>query len=204
MSAVKYIVIIGLILLFLYILKNNNSPRKYEIDQIDYIDEPALTTFMAPQLSTNNIETLQNLRPPLPKNVIPGGSASNMFEPYTTKPSDPRYVYVENLGIWLLPYEHLNFSLPYDQWMYYHFPAYYNQYYDNYWPWSSESNENSSGAKYVNSFNDSHWARRQGNRQNRQNAGHHWDKIGGDPDIINGNRWSSFTSEPRNNRGCNA
>jgi len=158
-----------------------------------------------PNMSGTNINVhppVDNYVPPLVDNrsdyIRP--ATSNDFAPYTMQPNDHRYVFVPNLGVYLLPYEYLNLSNPYDQWMYSHFPSYYGEYYDNYWPFDDSvggakyidgSNNSVGGAKYINSFNDSHWNRRQGNRQNRQNAGRYWDEVGS-PDKIDGNRWSSY------------
>lgn len=63
-------------------------------------------------------------------NDIPSFDAYQIME----QPSDPRYVWVPEANGYLLPYDELDFGLPYHRWMYYYFPGYYSQYYDNNWP----------------------------------------------------------------------
>uniref|UniRef100_A0A6C0C8J2 Uncharacterized protein n=1 Tax=viral metagenome TaxID=1070528 RepID=A0A6C0C8J2_9ZZZZ len=169
MSLVKIVIIIAVIIFFLYMMKGNRVSTDYVIPQ----NVPAKNNVL--------IETLM-------EQTLMEQTAPAEFAPYTSQPNDSRYVLVPNLGVYLLPYEYLNLSIPYHQWMYSHFPSYYGEYYDNYWPFDNSVG----GAKYINSFNNSHWNRRQGNRQNRQDAGHYWDRVGSNSDDINGNRWSSF------------
>lgn len=51
----------------------------------------------------------------------------NAYVPFETPP-DPRYVFVKEIGIYLLPYQYLNFELPYHRWMFYTFPTFYSPY----------------------------------------------------------------------------
>lgn len=66
---------------------------------------------------------------------IPPYNAYQLIE----SPPDQRYQYVPNVNAYLLPYQYLNMQLPYDRWMYYHFPSYYApnyppEYTPNLWP----------------------------------------------------------------------
>lgn len=51
----------------------------------------------------------------------------NAYIPFESPP-DPRYVFVPEIGVYLLPYQYLNFDNTFDRWMYYSYPGFYNQY----------------------------------------------------------------------------
>ena len=51
-----------------------------------------------------------------------------------SNPLDMRYEYLPNRNIYLLPYQYLNFDVPYHRWMYYYHPYYYGIYYKYNWP----------------------------------------------------------------------
>ena len=72
--------------------------------------------------------------PGINQNILP--SDIPPFDAYQImeQPSDPRYVWVPEANGYLLPYDELDFGLPYHRWMYYYFPGYYSQYYDTEWP----------------------------------------------------------------------
>src|SRR5688500_9649047 len=139
MSLIKIIVVIAVIIFFLYMMRDNYPARTYVVPVVPQ-DE-----FVSNAPIRNDIPTQNDII----TETFVEQTASNEFMPYTTQPNDSRYVLVPNLGVYLLPYEHLNLSIPYHQWMYSHFPSYYGEYYDNYWPFD----ESNGGAKYINSFN---------------------------------------------------
>jgi len=63
---------------------------------------------------------------------VPAFNAYQLME----QPSDPRYVWVPGVNGYLLPFNELDFSLPYHRWMYYYYPNYYQTYYDTVWPFN--------------------------------------------------------------------
>jgi len=79
--------------------------------------------------SNNGIPTIEKYSPYY---AIPD---KNAFLPLST-PLDQRYVYLPNINIYLLPFEHLNFEDPFSRWMYYYYPNYYAPYYNYYWPFN--------------------------------------------------------------------
>lgn len=88
------------------------------------------------------------------------------FTAYVTQPSDSRYVYNSEYGVWLLPYNDLDFTNPYDRWMYYYYPSYYSSNYNNYWPYRN----NYYGGNYLNR-NRYYGNRYYGNRYGNWNRG---------------------------------
>jgi len=60
----------------------------------------------------------------------------NAYQPLTSAPNN-EYVYVPEAQAYLLPFDDLDFSNPFDAWMYYYYPMYYSSYYPYYWPFGS-------------------------------------------------------------------
>ena len=60
--------------------------------------------------------------------------AFNAYTPLTYA-LDSRYVYDEDSGTYLLPYQYLNFADPRDLWAYYYYPSFYSSNYRSYWPY---------------------------------------------------------------------
>jgi|SRR5690606_796191 len=58
------------------------------------------------------------------------------YQPITVDPNSSTYVYVQDTGSYVVPYDQLDLSLPYDRWMYYYNPSYYNAYYAYDWPFN--------------------------------------------------------------------
>lgn len=65
----------------------------------------------------------------------------NAYQPLKSSP-DARYVYCPYYNTWLLPYEYLDFSDPYDRWMYYYYPNFYSNNYRRYWPFRRHGRHN--------------------------------------------------------------
>src|SRR3984885_5829294 len=78
-------------------------------------------------------------------------------------PPDPRYVYFTPRHVYLLPYEYLNFDIPFDRWMYYYYPEYYWPYYDEKWPFNYPKRfyygyyNGHYGGYYGDSYGSSYW-----------------------------------------------
>ena len=62
--------------------------------------------------------------------------AQNAYQPLTSAPNS-EYVYVPQANTYLLPFDDLDFSNPFDVWMYYYYPLYYSSHYPYYWPFGS-------------------------------------------------------------------
>jgi hypothetical protein len=82
---------------------------------------------------------------------------------------DPRYVYVPNRRVYLLPYQYLNFSNPYHRWMYYYYPEYYGNYYNTYWPYRYPRRYQ---RKYNSHHNHRRYPNRYGHREHFETAKH--------------------------------
>jgi hypothetical protein len=54
-------------------------------------------------------------------------------------PETSDYIYYPEYDSYVLPYNLLDFSLPYHRWMYFYYPEFYYGYYDTYWPFRSSS-----------------------------------------------------------------
>lgn len=71
---------------------------------------------ISPQINNNK-------NTPLQLTDIPPFDMYQLME----QPSDPRYVYIADIGGYLLPYHELDFGLQYHRWMYHYFREFYNK-----------------------------------------------------------------------------
>lgn len=59
------------------------------------------------------------------------------FEPITIR-TDINTIYDPTSDNYIVPFDQLNFSIPYYRWMYYNYPHYYGDYYNNVWPFYTD------------------------------------------------------------------
>lgn len=83
--------------------------------------------------------------------------SENDYQAPTTQVNNS-YVYYPDSGVYLLPYDYLNYSNPYHRWMYYHYPGFYKNW--NYNKWRNDWRRN----RY-------NWNNRNINNQVRHNRG---------------------------------
>jgi len=84
--------------------------------------------------STTVEKDVSNTKPTPPIKIIPDPNMISDIPPYNAyvpfeSPPDQRYEYVSDLNTYLLPYQYLNFNLPFDRWQYLYFPSYYAPFY---------------------------------------------------------------------------
>lgn len=136
-SVIPTVIIAILVIIFAIMIRReyiNESRNKNTISNFETLSD---ATSIPETKSTSNIASNQNtpIIMDLNSTDIP---AYNAYSPVESPP-DQRYQYVPDVSAYLLPYQYLNMQLPYDRWMYYHFPSYYSpnyppEYTPNLWP----------------------------------------------------------------------
>lgn len=124
-SIIIFIILIVIILVMIY--RDSQKHPEASINQSSQVS--------VNQVSDDQIDNFHYpIEMPNPADIPPPSA----YVPFETPPDD-RYVYFADRNVYLLPFDFLNFSLPFDRWMYYHYPEFYHSYYNVYWPFHSPS-----------------------------------------------------------------
>ena len=118
-------IIIAILLIILGIMIHREYISTNKKENLDSIPNPTPVSEVKSLTSTNPMPELKVIPDP---NRISNDVPFNAYIPMESPP-DPRYQFVPDVNAYLLPYQYLNFALPFDRWMYYHFPSYYAPYY---------------------------------------------------------------------------
>ena len=141
MNAHYVIIFCLLVILLINILMYRQLKSDPLPDPVTHVHDPPSSPTPTPSQSPTNQSYINFPTNQLDPNVsayLPPAPDLNAYVPFETPP-DPRYEFYSERNAYLLPFNYLNFTMPFDRWMYYHFPGYYAPYYQYYWPWAGSS-----------------------------------------------------------------
>lgn len=125
-NTIIIVIVIIIAILIIYHSSSYNSSENLEVNKTEKTDS---NDDDDDEADTGN-QYIEDLPDPDPQDIPPADAYISI-----ESPPDDRYIYFEPRNSYLLPFEYLDFTLPFHRWLYYYYPEYYYPYYDNYWPY---------------------------------------------------------------------